>query len=148
MRDAGGSRASASPTDWTPALLERGPLSISQALGALSFVGDRTPASTAEQLAGAFAELTAYRDGAVFIGHWAGKSEWERHGAGDELVLVLEGRARLILRVGGDDIRHELGPMELLVVPSGTWHRFEVEQRVQVLTVTPHPTEHAVELPV
>ena len=53
----------------------------------LTFVGNRTPTSTDEQLARAFAQLAPYRDGAIFIGHYAGTSEWERHTQGDDCLL-------------------------------------------------------------
>lgn len=123
------------------------PVSIRAAFDALTFVGDRTPHSTDAELARAFATLADYRDGGVFVGHWAGTSEWERHSAGDELVLVVEGEARLTLLVQGERVTHRLGAGQLLVVPQGTWHHFVVPERVQVLTVTPQPTDHSVELP-
>ena len=38
-------------------------------------------------------------------------------------------------------------PGELVVVPQGTWHLFETPDRVQLLSVTPQPTDHAVDRP-
>ena len=70
-------------------------ITLSKEFAKFSFVGDRTPASTDEQLSGAFAQLASYRDGSVFIGHYAGNSEWERHTQGDEIVYVLEGQTTL-----------------------------------------------------
>lgn len=73
---------------------------------------------------------------------YSGNSEWERHVAGDELVMVLEGRTTVVLRVHSVDERAPLGQQELVVVPAGVWHRFEDSQNLKVLTVTPQPTEH------
>lgn len=67
------------------------PISIDDAFGALTFLSGRTPSTTAEQSAGAFLELTPYREGGVFVGYWAGNSEWERHSVGEEIVFVIEG---------------------------------------------------------
>ena len=121
---------------------------VHNAFNQLRFVAGRTPASTVDYLEGAFAELASYRDGAVFIAHYAGNSEWERHAGGDELVFVLEGETTLFLL---DDDGHEtanaLGAGLFLVVPAGTWHRFETPAGVKVVTVTPQPTDHSVERP-
>ena len=124
------------------------PVDVHNAFNQLRFVAGRTPASTVDYLEGAFAELAPYRDGAVFIAHYAGNSEWERHAGGDELVFVLEGETTLFLL---DDDDHEtanaLGAGLFLVVPAGTWHRFETPAGVKVMTVTPQPTDHSVERP-
>lgn len=68
------------------------PVSIDATVAGLRFLPDRSPTTTAEEAADAFARLAPYRDGGVFVGHWAGESEWERHPLGDELVLLIEER--------------------------------------------------------
>ncbi|MEM9069467.1 MAG: cupin domain-containing protein [Myxococcota bacterium] len=88
-----------------------------------------------------------YRDGAIYVGHWAGKSEWERHRQGDEIVMVLEGETTLFLLGEDGETPHTLKARELLVVPQGVWHRFETPASVKVMTVTPQPTDHSVERP-
>ncbi len=118
------------------------PVSLDSAFAALEFLADRTPETTDEESAGAFATLSTYRDGGVFVGHWAGKSEWERHPAGDELVVVIEGATTLFLLTDGQERALSMGANELVVVPRGTWHRFETPRGVKVLTVTPQPTDH------
>lgn len=95
----------------------------------------------------AFAEVAPIRDGAVYVGHYSGSSEWERHCAGDELVLALEGSTTLVLLAEGREQRVDLGESELAVVPAGTWHRFENSVKLKVLTVTPQPTDHRIERP-
>lgn len=91
--------------------------------------------------------LANYRDGAIFIAHYAGNSEWERHPAGDEIVLVIDGSTTLIMLVERSEVAHQLRSDEFRVVPQNTWHRFETPDVVKVLTVTPQPTDHQVERP-
>ena len=122
-------------------------ISFAKGFAKLKFVGDRTPESTDEQLAGAFAELAPYRDGAIFIGHYAGTSEWERHSQGDEIVYVLEGETTLILLTESGEVRNILQAGEFLIVPQNTWHRFETPSGVKIMTATPQPTDHSVSHP-
>ena len=122
-------------------------ISLTEAFGKLQFVGDRRPDSSDEELEGAFAVLSNYRDGGLFIGHYAGNSEWERHGQGDELVYVLEGETMLTLLQESGEQKNLLRAGELLIVPQGVWHRFETPNGVKILTATPQPTDHSLEHP-
>ena len=119
--------------------------SLQRAFRDVEFVADRTPTST--DIERCFATLADYRDGGIFVAHYAGRSEWERHPSGDEIVMVVEGATTLVLLLDAEEVRHELGAGELLVVPENTWHRFESPDGVKVMTVTPQPTEHAVDRP-
>ena len=110
----------------------------------LTFLPDRRPDTNA---AGWFSELAEYRDGAIFIVHYAGNGEWERHPNGDEIVFVVDGETTLILLEDGREIRKPLQHGQLVVVPENTWHRFESPKAVKVLTVTPQPTDHAKDSP-
>ena len=118
------------------------PVDLHESLQALSFLRDRTPDTTDEQAGDAFGRLADYRDGAIFISHWAGTSEWERHPVGDEIVMIVDGATTLTMLVDGEERAHKMGAGELVVVPQGTWHRFDTPVEVKVLTVTPQPTEH------
>jgi len=120
-------------------------VSIETALSTLTFWPDRKPDTRRDDY---FAMLSPYRDGGVFVASYAGTTEWERHAAGDEVVLVLSGETTLILLEDGCEQAHKLGPRELLVVPKGVWHRFETPVGVQVMSVTPQPTDHQLERPV
>lgn len=122
-------------------------LSVGRAIDDLVFFGERTPSTTDDEMPDAFAVLADYRDGGIFVGHWAGASEWERHPVGDEIVLVCGGATTMFFLVDGEEHSTELGPGEMVVVPQGTWHRFETPERVEVMTVTPQPTEHTAERP-
>ena len=118
-------------------------MSIESAIETLTFLADRTPSVEETRASGAFRQLAAYRDGGIFVGHWAGRSEWERHTAGDEIVLVVEGRSTIFFLVGDEEQTASLGAGQLVVVPEGTWHRFETPEFVKVLSVTPQPTDHS-----
>ena len=119
--------------------------SVEAGFSKITFRGDRTPEST--DMDEAFHTLADYRDGAVFLAHYAGNSEWERHSAGDELVMALEGYTTLYLLVEGEEVPFPLHAGELIVVPQGTWHRFESPDPVKIMTVTPAPTDHSIERP-
>lgn len=120
------------------------PVSIDAALGSLAFLADRTPTTDRDDY---FTVLSQYRDGAMFAAWYAGITEWERHSRGDEIVLVIDGETTLILLIDDDEVPHKLGPREFLVVPQGVWHRFDTPDGVQVVSVTPQPTDHQVERP-
>ena len=123
------------------------PISIDRAIAALTFLSDRTPTTTAEESADAFTLLSGYRDGGVFVGHWAGSSEWERHSVGDEIVMVFDGETTLTFLAENGEQSSRLRAGDLVVVPQGTWHRFETPDGVKVLSVTPQPTDHRTDRP-
>jgi mannose-6-phosphate isomerase-like protein (cupin superfamily) len=115
------------------------PVSISAAMDSLAFLPNRTPTTDRDDY---FATLSEYRDGAMFVAHYAGQTEWERHRNGDEIVLVIEGATTLVLLIGDEEIGHQLTSNQFLIVPKGVWHRFETPDGVKVMTVTPQPTDH------
>lgn len=119
-------------------------VSISDAYAALTFLPDRTPATDTFDWA---AEVSTYRDGGMFVAHYAGNSAWERHGTGDEIVIAMEGATTLTMLIDDVEVPHPLGPMDMVVVPRGVWHRFDTPEEVRVLSVTPQPTVHSAERP-
>jgi mannose-6-phosphate isomerase-like protein (cupin superfamily) len=119
--------------------------SIQRALGTLTFLPDRRPDSTG--IDSSFLQMASYRDGGIYLTHYAGNSEWERHPRGDEVVFVVGGETTLVLLMNGEELPRPLQAGELLVVPQNTWHRFESPRGVQALTVTPQPTDHSIEWP-
>ena len=68
---------------------------------------------------------------------------WERHPAGEELVLLLSGRVDLIQELGGEDHRVELHAGEGVLNPPGVWHTADVIEPGDALFITPGMgTEH------
>ena len=123
------------------------PISLANEFDKLQFVGGRTPSSSEAELQSAFAQLAGYRDGGIFIGHYAGDSAWERHSQGDEIVYVVEGETTLTLLSDNGEISHSMRAGEMLIVPQNVWHRFETPEGVKILTATPQPTDHSVDHP-
>ena len=81
-------------------------------------------------------------DGAIFTAKVAGKSAWERHPNGDEIVQVIDGATtlHLITSEGRQSLTLSAGMM--VVVPQNAWHQFESPGGVCVMTATPQPSEH------
>jgi len=123
-------------------------ISIPEIISRLEYLPDRTPEMAFEGGGGkAFAELSEYRDGGVYVGYYSGDSEWERHPKGDEIVMALEGSTTLVLRRSDLDERLTLSAREMVVVPANTWHRFEGSRELKVFAVTPQPSDHRLEDP-
>lgn len=123
------------------------PVSIDAAAAALTFLPDRTPTTTAAEARDAFEQVSSYREGGIFVGYWAGNSEWERHAVGEEIVMVIEGDTTIFFLTDKGEQSADLGAGDLIVVPQGTWHRFETPERVKLVSVTPQPTDHGASRP-
>jgi mannose-6-phosphate isomerase-like protein (cupin superfamily) len=68
---------------------------------------------------------------------------WERHPAGDELVLLISGRIDVIQDLDDGERRVELRPGEALINPAGVWHTSDVHEPGEALFITPGlGTEH------
>jgi quercetin dioxygenase-like cupin family protein len=62
---------------------------------------------------------------------------WERHPAGEEIVMLLSGRADLIQQIDGQERRVSLQPGQAVVNPVGVWHTADVHEPGEILFVTP-----------
>lgn len=69
---------------------------------------------------------------------------WERHPAGEELVMLLEGVATLVLEEDGQERTVELSqPGSYVLVPQGVWHTARTGVQTTMLFLTPGTgTEH------
>ena len=122
--------------------------SLTQILSGLKHLPDRSPEMAfGQDVSEAFAVVAPYRDGAVYVSYYSGSSEWARHLNGDEVVMVLDGTTTVILLRNAEQERFSLAAQELVVIPAGVWHRFEGSDRLKVMTITPQPTEHSLEMP-
>ena len=73
-------------------------------------------------------------------GDW---TSWERHPAGEEVVLVITGRVVLHQEIDDEVRQTELGPGQFVVNPPGVWHTADVVEPGDALFITPGlGTEH------
>lgn len=117
-------------------------IDIEAAFASLTAVKNRTPTSSGPGFDAAFDTLTQTENGAVFAASFEGTSAWERHPNGDELVQVIKGSATVTVLHDGEENTLEMGAGTFTVVPRGAWHRFQAPTGVEVMTMTPQPTEH------
>jgi mannose-6-phosphate isomerase-like protein (cupin superfamily) len=62
---------------------------------------------------------------------------WERHPAGDEVVVLLSGRVDLVQDLDGAEHVVELRPGQAVINPAGVWHTARVHEPGVALFVTP-----------
>jgi quercetin dioxygenase-like cupin family protein len=69
--------------------------------------------------------------------------QWERHPAGEEVVLLLSGRVDLIQEIDGQERKVSLRPGLAIVNPPGVWHTADVHEPGDALFITPgRGTDH------
>lgn len=89
----------------------------------------------------AYEELTA-ADGVdgrlVMIFHQAEDwPTWEQHPNGEEVVVLLSGRADLVQLIDGVEHRVSMTPGQAIINPPGVWHTADVHEAGDILTITP-----------
>lgn len=63
---------------------------------------------------------------------------WEIHPHGDEIVMLMSGRATLVLRVGDEDKTLSLDKAgSYVIVPMNTWHTAKTDVATTMLFITP-----------
>jgi mannose-6-phosphate isomerase-like protein (cupin superfamily) len=69
---------------------------------------------------------------------------WEKHPNGDEIVMLLDGSATMVLEIDGHERLVELtGSCSYVVVPRGTWHTSRTRAACRMLFITAgEGTEH------
>ncbi|MEZ5501849.1 MAG: cupin [Halioglobus sp.] len=72
---------------------------------------------------------------------------WEKHPAGDELVVLVSGAAALHIKTdSGEDIVQLREPGSYAVVPRNAWHTARISEQTVMLFITPgEGTENRVE---
>jgi mannose-6-phosphate isomerase-like protein (cupin superfamily) len=73
----------------------------------------------------------------TFSPHTTNWTSWERHPAGEELVVVFSGKVVVIQDLNGVENRIELGPRQAVVNPRSVWHTADVLQPGDALYITP-----------
>lgn len=70
-------------------------------------------------------------------------TSWERHPAGDEVVICLHGQITLIRELDGEPDPVDLRPGQAAINPAGVWHTADIEGSARIMTITPGVgTEH------
>lgn len=71
-------------------------------------------------------------------------TSWERHPAGDELVVLLSGNATMVIELDiGQDIISLSEPGAYAIVPRDKWHTAKISEPSRMLFITPgEGTEH------
>ena len=68
---------------------------------------------------------------------------WERHPAGDEILVLLSGELEIVLDTDGGEQRAVVKSGQTFIVPAGVWHRGIVKKAGQLMFITPGAgTEH------
>ena len=119
-------------------------LDLEAELGKLTLMRGRRPETTEieRQKSGGFATLAPFRDGNIYSARFSGDGAWERHPNGDELVQIVDGAATLHIMADDGPQSYQVSAGMMIIVPQGTWHRFESPDGVSLVTATPKPTEH------
>lgn len=70
-------------------------------------------------------------------------AHWEKHPAGDEVLLVLSGAVRLLLQEPAGEREIAVAAGQAAIIPRGCWHRIAVREPGQVVLMTAgEGTEH------
>jgi quercetin dioxygenase-like cupin family protein len=64
-------------------------------------------------------------------------SAWECHTEGDEIVVVLEGKAEFIQEIDGEERRAVVSPGSAIINPAGVWHTADVTEPLKAIYMTP-----------
>lgn len=81
--------------------------------------------------------LGAIDRASIILCKFSGLTPWERHPAGDELIMVLEGQGEVIVLDDDGPVRSPLRPGGLFVCPKGLWHRTHAQPGLTALYITP-----------
>jgi quercetin dioxygenase-like cupin family protein len=70
-------------------------------------------------------------------------TSWERHPAGEEVVVVISGQLTLVQELDGAEHRIELAAGQAAINPRNVWHTADIAEPCQTLFITPgRGTEH------
>jgi quercetin dioxygenase-like cupin family protein len=75
------------------------------------------------------------------VGRFTGRTPWERHRNGDELVQVLDGEVDLTVMTARGPVQTTLRSGAVVVLARGLWHRQHARTEVTLFSATPTPTD-------
>src|SRR6266850_6329760 len=73
----------------------------------------------------------------VGVSRFSGRSGWERHPAGDELLHFLEGDADIVTLTGSGPVRSPVRAGSIFVCPRGLWHQIVPRSPVSLFFAAP-----------
>jgi quercetin dioxygenase-like cupin family protein len=117
-------------------------LDLNAEFNKLTMFKGRTPTTTQSERSGSRSSSASYREGVIATFKFSGKSAWERHTQGEEIVQIIDGAATLHLMTDEGHESVELRAGMIAIIPKNAWHHFVSSDGVAVMTVTPHPTDH------
>jgi mannose-6-phosphate isomerase-like protein (cupin superfamily) len=80
--------------------------------------------------------LTSFNQCSIGIMRFSGRTPWERHPDGDELLQVLEGGVEVTVLTEAGPLRATIAMGSIFVVPRGLWHRQIASARTTLLFAT------------
>ncbi len=87
--------------------------------------------------------LAAFNESTIGIVRFSGRTPWERHPAGDELLHVLDGAVEVVVLTEAGPVQATVPAGSIFVVPRGLWHR-QVAAATTLLFATPtEGSEHS-----
>jgi quercetin dioxygenase-like cupin family protein len=117
-------------------------LNLNAEFDKLTMFKGRTPTTTRSERQGSRSNPASYRDGVIAAFKFSGKSAWERHTQGEEIVQIVDGAATLHLMTDDGHESVDLKAGMMAIIPKNAWHHFVSSDGVAVMTVTPQPTDH------
>lgn len=115
---------------------------IPEELSKLTMLMGRRPDSPHADMEGHHKSLGSFNGAAMVVASFQGQGCWERHPAGEELVQIVDGEAELTMMTDDGPQTMTITKGQLLVVPTGTWHRFTAQEGVTLMAATPQPSDH------
>lgn len=112
-------------------------------LSKLTMLMGRRPDSPHEDMDTHHKNLGSVNGAPVVVASFQGQGCWERHPNGEELVQILDGETELTLMMDGGPHTINIAKGQMLVVPTGIWHRFTAPTGVTLMAATPQPSDHS-----
>ncbi|MHB8382316.1 MAG: cupin domain-containing protein [Candidatus Binataceae bacterium] len=99
-----------------------------------------TEATTAQEADAAYLHVTDLDALSLGVMRFSGRTPWERHPDGDELLYALDGEVELTALTGDGPITRTIRAGDAFVCPRGIWHRQIPKPWATILFGTPNKT--------
>ena len=96
-----------------------------------------SPNMTEESAMESMRFFSSFNHCTIGVVHFSGKTPWERHSDGDELLQVVSGTIEVTTVTNEGESKTSLRQGSILVVPKGLWHRQYSADGARLLFATP-----------